>query len=217
MELGMSQEEFDQIGAESEEFLQKLFQEKPSVTEDEANDAWHDKAFAAMWAAAFHGLKGYALRIYDSCGLNGRRWVDSQIPFPYPCPVCFELKECGHEVYRANGDCLAEELPCGEQMQILDQRIEECDMSAKKLAKIIKIQEIAVVMANSQSCKPWFMGLECARELRSFSVACDVDEWGDTLYLGFHPDPKKFLADLEALEQSILEKIGACGIDLDGM
>jgi hypothetical protein len=88
-------------------------------------------------------------------------------------------------------------------------------LSAKKLAKIKKIPEIAAIMENSEDGKPWFMGLECARELRSFSVASDEDRWGDTLHLGYHPDPKKFLADLEALEQRILEKIRACGIDLD--
>ncbi|MEN9991910.1 MAG: hypothetical protein RLZZ224_1612 [Verrucomicrobiota bacterium] len=220
MVLSLSQEDFDKIGAESEEFLQNLIQSKPSENLGsehgrEAVLAWANKAFAAMWAAAYHGHKSFAESIDLRCELNGRHWIDSEIPFPYPCPVCFELNDCGHEVYRANSDCLAEELPGGEQLQNIDERIEECDLSAKKQAKIKKIPEIAAIMENAEDSKPWFLGLECARELRSFSVACDVDRWGDTLFLGYHPDPKKFLADLEALEQSIIEKISAFGIDLD--
>jgi hypothetical protein len=220
--LSLSQEEFDQIGEESEEFLQNLIQSKPSENKGSEHDreavlAWANKAFAAMWAAAYRGHKSYAESIYLRCELNGRHWIHSEIPFPYPCPVCFELNDCGHEVYGVNSDCLAEELPGGEQLQNLDERIEECDLSAKKLAKIKKIPEIAAIMENAEDSKPWFLGLECAREVRSFSVVCDIDRWGDTLHIGYHPVPNKFHSDLEAIEQSILAKISVYGADLDGM
>jgi hypothetical protein len=129
--------------------------------------------------------------------------------------VCFELNDCGHEVYRANSDCLAEELPCGEQLQNLHERIEECDLSAKKQAKIKKIPEIAAIMENSEDSKPWFLGLECARELRSFSVACDEDRWGDTLFLGYHPDAAKFFTDITSLEEKLTEILQANGFDLE--
>ena len=101
--LGLSQEEFDQIGAESEEFLQDLIRSRPlegngSKHDSEAILAWANKAFVAMWAAAYHGHKSYAESIYLGCELNGRNWIDLEIPFPYPCPACFELNDCGHEV-----------------------------------------------------------------------------------------------------------------------
>jgi hypothetical protein len=218
--LGISQEEFDQIGAESEEFLQNLVQSRPtksdgSEQDGEASLAWANKAFAAMWAAAYHCQKSYAESIYLGCELNGRHWIDSEIPFPYPCPVCFELNSNAHEVYRVNSDCLAEELPCREQLQNLHERIEELDLSAKKLAKIHKIPEITAIIENSEDGKPWFMGLDCARELRSFSVACDEDRWGDTLFLGYHPDPVNFLSKLKSFKQKITGILKSNGIEIE--
>jgi len=220
--LVLSQEEFDQIGAESVEFLENLVQTRPALSNGseigcEAGLAWANKAFSAMWAASYQGHKSYAESLYLGCELNGRHWVDSEIPFPYPCPVCFDLSACAHEVYRVNSDCLVEELPCGEQLQTLHERMEEWDLSAKKLTKINKIPEIAAIIKNAEDAKPWFLGLNCARGLRSFSVACDEDRWGDTLFVGYHPDPENFRAELKSCEENITEILRSNGIDLDNM
>jgi hypothetical protein len=218
--LGLSQEEFDQIDAESEEFLQNLVQSRPVLCNAlergcETSLAWANKAFSAVWAASCQGHRSYAESLYLGCELNGRHWVDSEIPFPYPCPVCFDLSSCAHEVYRGNSDCLAEELPCGEQLQTLHERMEEWDLSAKKLTKINKIPEIAAIIKNAEDVKPWFLELECARWLRSFSVACDEDRWEDTLFVGYHPDPENFRAELKSCEAKITEILRSNGIDLD--
>lgn len=122
---------------------------------------------------------------------------------------------CGHSAYQAMSDCMSDQLPCSEYFQDFDGWIEDLELGADDIKKMKDIPEIGLILKNSGAHKPWFLGFDCARDLRSFSVYCDVDRFGDTEYFGFHPDPKKFLADLEALEQSIIEKISACGIDLD--
>lgn len=72
IELSLSREEFDQIGAESEEYLQKLLETIPAdpsavglidPSSDETAPGWAYDAYGAMWAAAYQGRKAYAERI----------------------------------------------------------------------------------------------------------------------------------------------------------
>jgi hypothetical protein len=229
VDLGITREAFDLIGAESEEYLQKLLETIPAdpsavglidPSSYETAPGWAYDAYGAMWAAAYQGRKAYAERIYTGCHLNGAHWSfsDIQADCPHPCPVCFEMSmihwnaRCGHHTYEATNDA-SDELPFTSILQRLDDVSE--DLENEDLQKIIKIPEVDVILKNLAIHKPWFLGFDFAKDLRTFTVQIDNDRFGGIEYFGFHTDPKKFLADLEALEQSIIEKISACGIDLD--
>lgn len=231
MVLGLSQEEFDLIGAESGEYLQKLLETIPAdpsavglidPTSYDTAPGWAYAAYGAMWAAAYQERKAYAERIYRGCHLNGAHWSfsDIQAECPHPCLICFEMADgnwnagCGHHAYEATNDT-SDELPFTSILQRLDDVSE--DLENEDLQKIIMIPEVDAILKNLAVHKPWFLGFDFAKDLRTFTVLIDNDRFGGIEYFGFHPDPKKFLADLEALEQSILEKISACGIDLDDM
>jgi hypothetical protein len=231
MVLSLSQEDFDQIGAESEEYLQKLLgttPEDPSAvglidpSSDDTAPSWAYTAYEAMWAAAYQERKDYAERIYTGCHLNGAHWsfTDIQAECPHPCPVCFEMTDmnwnagCGHHVFQAMDEIL-DELPCSTILQRLDEISD--NLEEEDLEKVRSIPDVNYILKNLANYKPWFLGFDCARELRTFSVLSDGDRFGGIEYFGFHQDPKKFLSDLESLEQGTLGKISACGTDLEDM
>jgi hypothetical protein len=222
--LKMSQDDYARIGSESEQFLAKLLQSVPpdeplsKIAAKTMDSNWASSAYQAMWAAAYQRRKAYAERIFVGCHLNGVQLVESDVGGLFPCPVCFEVPNpdsdlsCGHLVYGPTMSDVLTELPCADILQSLDDILDELDMDAGRLKKLKEVQDIALVLMNVEQARPWFLGFNSLRELRTFSFLCDIDRWGDTYLLGFHPEPEQFRNELERLRRHLLDQITALEI-----
>jgi hypothetical protein len=192
---------------------------------------------AHVYAAAF-GQKQLSRLLYEAGALNQRHWEQSVLEFGltgglvFVCPVCFGLIDgcraadnpCGHLAYYVmsdnsctylSGEDSYENSLVFEFDELLEhEKFERPGKFENLKQQLFTDDPVGHSLKRAANHEQWWLHLPFGKDVRGFSVFCDVDMWGDTTFYGLHPNADYFAQELRAIEKSMKARCIELGLDL---
>lgn len=154
-------------------------------------------------------------------------WNGSDLAYPSRiCPVCFHLMgnealdaclDCdgGHFVFRYSFELQSCELKSEDEIaakifqQVMSESANFDDVSEELFADDF----VGRALQSAFEDKLWFHDIPGGEKLEVFAESWDLDNWGDIIYYGYHPEGLAFVDRILEYYQLMVERCQKCGLD----